>query len=66
MVGNLPAIPPKYSVSTIVGFLKGKSAMHIACQFSNVRRHFVGQNFWARGYFVSTIDFNEDAIRKYI
>jgi putative transposase len=62
----LISIPPKYSVSTIVGFLKGKSAMHIARQFGNVRRNFVGQNFWARGYFVSTVGFNEDAVRKYI
>lgn len=65
-VHMLISIPPKYSVSTIVGFLKGKSAMHIARQFGNVRRNFVGQNFWARGYFVSTVGFNEDAVRKYI
>ena len=65
-VHMLISIPPKYSVSTIVGFLKGKSAMHIVRQFGNVRRNFVGQNFWARGYFVSTVDFNKDAVRKYI
>ena len=65
-VHMLLSIPPKHSVSTIVGFLKGKSAMHIARQFGNVKRNFVSQNFWARGYFVSTVGFNEDAVRKYI
>ncbi len=54
------------SVSTIVGFLKGKSAMHIARHFGNVKRNFVCQNFWARGCFVSTVGFNENAVRKYI
>ena len=60
------AIPPKHSVSQVVGYIKGKSAIHIARQFSGRRRNFTGQHFWARGYFVSTVGRDEEVIRKYI
>ena len=59
-------IPPKYAVSSIVGFLKGKSAIAIARQFSGKERNFNGENFWARGYAVSTVGFEEEAVRRYI
>jgi putative transposase len=49
------AIPPKYAVSQVVGFIKGKSAIHLARVYGEHRRNFVGQHFWARGYFVSTV-----------
>lgn len=65
-VHMLIRIPPKYSVSQVVGFLKGKSAIMIAREFSGRERNFVGQNFWARGYFVSTVGANEATIRRYI
>ena len=48
------SIPPKYAVSQIVGFIKGKSAIHIARTYQGRKRNFVGQHFWARGYFAST------------
>ena len=60
------AIPPKHSVSQVVGYIKGKSAIQIARQFSGRRRNFVGQHFWARGYFVSTVGRDEEVIRQYI
>ncbi len=60
------SIPPKYAVAQVVGFIKGKSAIHIARTFFGRRRNFTGQNFWARGYFVSTIGADEEAIRAYI
>ncbi len=53
-------------VAQVVGFLKGKSAIHIARVFSGRRRNFVGQQFWARGYYVSTVGKDEQAVRKYI
>jgi putative transposase len=59
-------IPPKYAVSAVIGFLKGKSAIAIARQFSGRQRNFNGENFWARGYAVSTVGFNEEQIRNYI
>lgn len=59
-------IPPKYSVSQIVGYLKGKSAIHIAREVEGRARNFVGQSFWARGYFVSTVGRDEATIREYI
>ena len=59
-------IPPKYAVSAVVGFLKGKSAIAIARQFSGRTRNFNGENFWARGYAVSTVGFDEEQIRNYI
>ena len=60
------SIPPKYSVSQVVGYVKGKSAIHVARVFGGKRRNFVGQNFWARGYFVSTVGRDEEVIRRYI
>ena len=60
------AIPPKYSVAQVVGFIKGKSAIHIARNFGERKRNFVGQHFWARGYFVSTVGRDEAVIRRYI
>jgi putative transposase len=60
------SIPPKYSVSQVVGFMKGKSAIHIARTYAGRKRNFVGQHFWARGYFVSTVGRDERVIREYI
>ena len=65
-VHMLIAIPPKYAVSQVVGFIKGKSAIHIARVYGERRRNFVGQSFWARGYFVSTVGRDEGTIREYI
>ena len=62
----LISIPPKYAVSQVMGYIKGKSAIHIARQFGEVRRNFTGQKFWARGYFVSTVGRDEEVIRNYI
>lgn len=59
-------IPPKYAVSQMVGFIKGKSAIHLARLYGERKRNFVGQNFWARGYFVSTVGRDEQVIRAYI
>lgn len=60
------SIPPKYAVAQFVGFIKGKSAIHIARRYAEVKRNFVGQHFWARGYFVSTVGRDEEVIRDYI
>ena len=65
-VHMLISIPPKYSVAQVVGFIKGKSAIHIAREFAGRKRNFVGQSFWARGYFVSTVGRDEAVIREYI
>jgi putative transposase len=62
----LISIPPKYSVSQVVGFLKGKSAIQIARVYLGKRKNFIGQHFWARGYFVSTVGVDEQMIRAYI
>ena len=62
----LVSIPPKYSVAQVVGFIKGKSAIQLARTFSGRKRNFTGQHFWARGYFVSTVGRDENAIREYI
>ena len=62
----LMSIPPKYAVAQVVGFLKGKSAIHIARVFSGRRKNFAGQHFWARGYYVSTVGKDEQVVRKYI
>ena len=62
----LISIPPKYAVASVVGFIKGKSAIHLARSFMRRRKNFVGQNFWARGYFVSTVGPDEAAVREYI
>jgi putative transposase len=60
------SIPPKYAVSQVVGYIKGKSAIHLARVYGERKRNFVGQHFWARGYFVSTVGRDEDVIREYI
>ena len=60
------SMPPKYSVSQVVGFIKGKSAIHIARNFQGRKKNFVGQNFWARGYYVSTAGKDEEVVRAYI
>ena len=65
-VHMLLAIPPKYAVSQVVGFIKGKSAIHLARVYGERKRSFVGQHFWARGYFVSTVGRDEGLIREYI
>ena len=59
-------IPPKYAVSSVIGFLKGKSAIAIARRFKGKQRNFEGENFWARGYAVSTVGFEEEVVRRYI
>ena len=58
-------IPPKYAVASVIGFLKGKSAIAIA-RMNGKQRNFNGENFWARGYAVSTVGFDLESIRKYI
>jgi putative transposase len=62
----LISIPPKYAVSQVVGYIKGKSAIHIARTYAGKRRNFTGQNFWARGYFVSTVGRDEETVKQYI
>jgi putative transposase len=65
-VHMLISIPPKYAVSQVVGFIKGKSAVHIARVYGESKRNFVGQSFWARGFFISTVGRDEAVIREYI
>ena len=65
-VHMLISIPPKYAVSQVVGYIKGKSAIHIARTHGERKRNFVGEHFWARGYFVSTVGRDEGVIRTYI
>jgi putative transposase len=65
-VHMLIMIPPKYAVSQVVGFIKGKSAIYIARVYGERKRNFVGQSFWARGFFVSTVGRDEAVIRAYI
>ena len=60
------SIPPKYPVSSIVGYLKGKSAMILLERYSNLRRNFRGHSFWARGYYVNTVGLDEARVRQYI
>ena len=62
----LLSVPPKYAVSQVVGYIKGKSAIHLARTHGGRRGNFVGQHFWARGYFVSTVGRDEAAVRAYI
>jgi len=59
-------IPPKFPVASIIGFLKGKSAIAIARQFAGKERNFTGEHFWARGYAVSTVGFELEQVRAYI
>jgi putative transposase len=60
------SIPPKHALSQVVGYIKGKSAIHLARVYGERKRNFVGQHFWARGYFVSTVGRDEAVIREYI
>jgi putative transposase len=60
------SIPPKLAVSNVVGYIKGKSAISIARTFMGRKRNFVGESFWARGFFVSTVGLDEEVVRKYI
>ena len=62
----LISIPPKHAVSSIIGFMKGKSAIAIARQFSGKQRNFAGEHFWARGYAVSTIGFELEQVERYV
>ena len=62
----LISIPPKYSVSQVVGYMKGKSAIHIARIYLGQRKNYSGMHFWARGYFVSTVGADEEVVRVYI
>jgi len=65
-VHMLISIPPKYAVSQMIGFIKGKSAIHLAGVYGERKRNFVGQNFWARGFLVSSVGRDETVIRDYI
>jgi putative transposase len=62
----LISIPPKYSVAEVIGYMKGKSAISVARQFGNKKKSFNGERLWARGYAVSTVGFEEEAIKNYI
>jgi putative transposase len=65
-VHMLISIPPKYSVSQIVGYIKGKSAIHIARTYLGQKKNYTGMHFWARGYFVSTVGADEEVVKAYI
>ena len=65
-VHMLLIVPPKYAVAQVIGFLKGKSAIHIARTYGGRKQNFTGQHFWARGYFVSTVGKDEKMISEYI
>jgi len=62
----LISIPPKLSVSKVIGYIKGKSAIAIARTYLGRRKNFTGHNFWARGYYVSTVGADEETVRAYI
>jgi REP-associated tyrosine transposase len=65
-VHMLIKIPPKHAVAEVIGYIKGKSAIAVARQFGGRKRNFTGERFWARGYAVSTVGFEEEEVRKYI
>jgi putative transposase len=65
-VHMLISIPPKYAVSQVIGFIKGKSAIHVARTFGGRKKNFTGQHFWARGYYVSTTGKDDEEVRRYI
>ena len=65
-VHMLISIPPKYAISKVIGFMKGKSSIWIAQNISGKKKNFFGQKFWARGYFVSTVGLDEQTIKSYI
>lgn len=60
------SIPPKHPVAEIIGYIKGKSAIAIARQFSGKKRNFNGEKFWARGYAVSTVGYEFEKISQYV
>ena len=60
------SFPPKYAISEVVGFLKGKSAIKMFDMHSELKRRFWGRHFWAKGYCVSTVGLDEEQIRKYV
>ena len=60
------SIPPKFAVSSVVGYIKGKSAISIAGNIMGRKRNFIGESFGARGFFVSTVGLDEESVRKYI
>ena len=62
----LMSIPPKYSVAQVVGYVKGKSAIHIVRIYLGQKKNYNGMHFWARGYYVSTVGADEEVIRNYI
>jgi putative transposase len=62
----LLSVPPKYSIAMLVGYLKGKSAIHIHRKLQGVKKGFTGKHFWSRGYCVSTVGLDEDTIREYV
>ena len=62
----LITIPPKYSVSQIMGYLKGKSSLIIFDRHANLKYKYGNRHFWCRGYYVSTVGKNEKKIRQYI
>lgn len=62
----LLSIPPKYSISNFMGYLKGKSAMMIFERHGKLKYNFVNRNFWTTGYYVSTVGLNIATIQKYI
>jgi putative transposase len=59
------SIPPKYAVAQVIGFMKGKSAIWVA-RMCGHKKNFTGQNFWARGYCVSTIGLDDETVREYV
>ena len=65
-VHMLLLVPPKHSVSSVIGYIKGKSAIYISRRYRGKVRNFVGERLWARGYFVTTVGRDEEAIRNYI
>ena len=65
-VNMMISIPPTYSVAEVIGYIKGKSAIAIARQFSGRQRNFAGERFWARGYAVSTVGYNAEEIKAYV
>ena len=60
------SIPPKYAVAQVVGFIKGKSAIHIARTYGGRKKNFVGEHCWARRYYVSRAGKDEEAVRECI
>ena len=65
-VHMLISVPPKLAVSSVIGYIKGKSAIHVARHFLKRKRNYAGQRLWARGFFVDTVGHNTEAIRRYI